>query len=519
MRTTRRFTLAALGCLAITASAPAQRILPEILEGRYTITLEQVASGLSGPAFPGGPTQFAPTMLREFPDGSGRLAIATLGGVVRIVDAQGALLETPLLDTTSGNPLADLSRPGNYGMTGFVFHPGFADPGSAGFRALYTVTTEIAGAGTPDFTTNPTGESHQDVLAEWRVRADDPNSVDPASRRVLMRVRQPRQDHNLNDLAFGPDGTLYIASGDGGNTIASSTNGQNTSTVFGAILRIDVDRLPGNAPSANGQYAIPSDNPFAQSGGTEAKEIYAYGFRNPFRMSFDLATGDLFAGSVGQRSVESVYRVVAGANHGWNLKEGSFLYDPAINFSGPPNSVLPDLPGKDGLTLAQRLGLIDPIAEYDHVEGLSVTGGFVARGASASRLNGRYVFGDFVNGRLFSVRAPDGGVITRLRIDPNGAAPPARLYSFAQDESGGIYILGGNASGSNAFVLKIVGASADPCPGDANGDDIVNFADLNTVLSSFGAAGQGIPGDLNNDGLVNFSDLNLVLSAFGTSCE
>ena len=204
-------------------------------------------------------------------------------------------------------------------MTGFVFHPGFADPKSPGFRALYTATTEIAGAGTPDFTTNPTGESHQDVLAEWRVRADDPNSVDPASRRVLIRVRQPRQDHNLNDLAFGPDGMLYIASGDGGNTVASSSNGQNTSSIFGAILRIDVDRLPGNALSANGQYAIPSDNPFAHSPGTEAKEVYAYGFRNPFRISFDRATGDLFAGSVGQRSVESVYRVVAGGTTGGTL--------------------------------------------------------------------------------------------------------------------------------------------------------------------------------------------------------
>jgi hypothetical protein len=504
--------------IALSAVAQAQRILPEILQGRYTITLERVASGLSGPAFPGGPTQFAPTMLREFPDGTGRLAVCTLGGVIRVIDGAGTLLPDPFLDTTTGNPLADLSMPGNYGMTSFVFHPGFADGSSAGFRTLYTITTEVVGAGAPDFEPPQSSNSHQDVLAEWKVRVDDPSEVDPASRRVLMRIRQPNRDHNLNDLAFGPDGCLYLALGDGGNQVALSFNAQNLSVVFGKILRIDVDRLPGNAISANGQYAIPIDNPFADSTGNEAREIFAFGLRNPFRISFDAATGDLYAGDVGQRSVESVDRVVAGGNYGWNLKEGSFLYDPAVNFSGPINSVEPDLPGKDGLTLAQRLGLIDPIAEYDHIEGRSVTCGYVARGPLASALAGRLVFGDFTAGKLLSIDPGGAGVITLLRVDAAGDPAPTRVYSFAEDLSGDLYILGGTASG-DGVILKIVGAIADPCPGDTNGDNIVNFADLNAVLSAFGQSGAGLPADLNGDGVVNFSDLNAVLSAFGTGCR
>jgi len=220
---------------------------------------------------------------------------------------------------------------------------------------------------------------------------------------------------------------------------------------------------------------------------------------------------------VGQRSVESVERIVAGGDHGWNLKEGSFLYDPATNYSGPINSVLPDLPGKDGLTLAERLGLIDPIAEYDHVEGRSVTGGYVYRGDLAPALEGRYLFADYTTGKLFSIDAHTGGEITLLQVDPNGASAPARVYSFAEDESGEVYLLGGDFSG-NAFIVKVVGATG-PCSGDANGDDVVNFADLNAVLSAFGQTGAVGGADLNHDGVVNFADLNEVLSAFGGKCD
>jgi hypothetical protein len=514
-----RRSLAITAIAAITVTASAQRILPEIVEGRYTVTLEQIASGLSGPAIDGGPLQFAPTSLREFPDGSGRLAISTLGGVVRLLDANGDVLPTPFLDTTTGNPFADLSRPGNYGMVSVTFHPEFANAQSAGYRKVYTITTEVAGAGVPDFEPPQASNSHQDVLAEWTVSATDPDVVDPSSRRVLMRVRQPNRDHNLNDIAFGPDGYMYLALGDGGNVIAMSFNAQSTSNVFGKILRIDVDMRPGNTPSANGQYAIPIDNPFAQSTGNEVKEIFAFGLRNPFRLSFDRATGDLYTGDVGQRSIESLDRIEIGGNYGWNLKEGSFLYDPSTNFSGPINSVQPDLPGKDGLTLAQRLGLTDPIAEYDHVEGRSVTGGFVYRGGLAPALTGRHIFGDFSLGRYFSTSAPDGGAITFLRFDPSGDPAPIRAYSFAEDESGEIYILGGDAQG-DGVILKVIAAIADPCPGDANGDNFVNFTDLNEVLSAFGQSGApGFTGaDLNGDGIVDFADLNAVLSAFGVDC-
>lgn len=500
----------AAALLAIWLGAPALAqapILPAPTPNDITLTLELVASGLSGPAFEGGPTQFAPTDLAHAGDGSGRLFVATLGGVVRVIDADGNLLPDPFLDTTTGNPAADLTRPGNYGMVCVAFHPGFADPMSPGFRRLYTITTEFSNSGTPTFTAPQSGQTHQDVLNEWQADANNPNAVDTSTRRELIRTRQPRVDHNLNQVAFGPDGLMHITMGDGGNTVASSNHAQQLSNAFGKVLRIDVDMLPGNAPGANNQYAIPADNPFVDEPGA-LPEIYAYGLRNPYRLSFDDLTGALFVGDVGQRSVEEVNIVTPGGNYGWNLKEGSFLYDPDTNFSGPINSVQPDLPDKNGQTLADREGLTDPVAEYDHLEGRSITGGHVARGTHAA-LEGLYVFADFFRGRLFAVDADPASrsarPITEFPINPDGAPLPQRIYALGRDEQGGIYILGGPANGSDGVVLRIAAARA-PCPGDLNDDDRVDFDDFSLVLAGFGAT-------------YDFGDFSLVLAHFGQTCN
>ncbi|TVQ65357.1 MAG: hypothetical protein EA379_00165, partial [Phycisphaerales bacterium] len=379
-------------------------------------------------------------------------------------------------------------------------------------RRLYTVTSEFSNSGTPTFTAPQTGQSHQDVVYEWLVDANDPNTVDTSTRRELIRTRQPRVDHNLNQLAFGPDGYLYIVMGDGGNTVASSEHAQQLDNAFGKVLRIDVDMLPANTPSANNQYAIPADNPFLNTPGA-LPEIFAYGLRNPYRLAFDDATGALYVSDVGQRSVEAINRITPGANYGWNLKEGSFLYDPAINFSGPRNSVLPDLPDANGETLADREGLTDPLAEYDHLEGRSVTGGHVARDTHPA-IEGLYIFGDFIFGRLFAIDADApparsaAAPVTEFTIDTDGPPLPQRIYSIGRDEQGHIYILGGPASGADGVVLRIAAATAPPapCPGDYNADSVVDFADLSLILNGFGDE-------------YGFEDLSTVLANFGATCE
>jgi glucose/arabinose dehydrogenase len=292
------------------------------------------------------------------------------------------------------------------GLLGLAFHPDYQQNG-----LLYTYTSE-RNAGPPTFpTTLPTGSTpdHQNVVAEWQaVNPANPGlGVDPASRRELMRVDWPQFNHDGGDMAFGPDGFLYISMGDGGgaddadgqefvvadgalpaNTVPivghqGDGNAQKLNTPLGKILRIDVN---GNN-SANGQYGIPADNPFVGVAGLD--EIFAFGFRNPFRFSFDSATGALFVGDVGQNDIEEVDVVVKGGNYGWNFKEGTLFFHingTAEGFASPQPDPARTVPS----------GLIDPIAQYDtHAEGHSVIGGFVYHGSRIPQLQGRYVFGEF----------------------------------------------------------------------------------------------------------------------------
>ena len=331
--------------------------------------------------------------------------------------------------------------PGSFderGFLGLAFHPNYRKNG-----LVYTYSSEPLDSGIPDFPIPDTGEppapnASLSVIREWHVA--DPkrpgSAVDPASSRVVLRVEQPQFNHNGGAIAFGPDGMLYIALGDGGMADdqgpghAPGGNGQDLSdgNVLGKILRID----PGASNSANGQYGIPADNPFVDEQG--ADEIFAYGFRNPFRMSFDSKTGELYAADVGQNDIEELDLVVGGGNYGWPIKEGTFLFD--MNGADPGFTTV-DSPGVPA-------GLIDPIAQYDHDEGVSVTGGFVYRGQQVKDLRGTYVFGDFTinfggpQGRLFHIG--QNGQLAEL-VPASG---PVGMFitGFGQDRTGELYVMG-----------------------------------------------------------------------------
>ena len=246
------------------------------------------------------------------------------------------------------------------GLLGFAFHPRFKENGE--FFIYYT-TKE-----TP----------HTSIISRFRTKKGDPRQGDLSSEEELMRLKQPFWNHNGGTLCFGPDGYLYIALGDGGGKNDPHGHGQNLNTLLGSILRIDVDK------KENGKnYAIPKDNPFA--GRKDARpEIYAYGIRNIWRMSFDQKTGLLYAADVGQNLWEEINIVSAGGNYGWNKREGMHPF------------------GEDGQQASKKF--IEPIFEYDHETGKSITGGDVYRGKAVPELDGYYLYADYVSGRLWGLK-------------------------------------------------------------------------------------------------------------------
>ncbi len=367
------------------------------------------------------------------------------------------------------------------GLLGLAFHPQFATN-----RKFYTYTSE-PNNGPPTFTTTlPAGHpaDHQNVVAEWKANdAANPGAgADPNNRRELLRVDWPQFNHDGGDLAFGLDGFLYISMGDGGGAddrdgqlfIVAGTggqeapivghgldgNGQKLTVPLGKIHRIDVN----GTNSANGQYGIPHNNPFVGTPGA-VKEIFAFGFRNPFRFSFDSRNGDLYVGDVGQNDIEEVNIVVRSGNYGWRIKEGTLFFNPNDNAEGfasrepPASAVIPR-------------NLKDPIAQYDtHHEGHSVIGGFVYRGSKVRDLVGRYVFGDFSllfkfptgphdYGRLFHIIPGGAGLrdINQIQVLPGNALSMA-LLGWGQDASRELYALGnisGVPFGTGGRVLKLV---------------------------------------------------------------
>ena len=340
----------------------------------------------------------SPVELLQAPGAAGRWYVVEQAGVVRAFPNDNAATSaavTTVLDL-SGQVVAG----GETGLLGMAFHPDFpADP-----RVFVCYTT-----GTPLLSR----------LSEFQSR-DGGATLDPTSERVLLSVAQPQSNHNGGHLAFGPDGYLYLGLGDGGGSgdpHGTIGNGQDTHTLLGKILRIDVDVLP---------YGIPAGNPFAASnlcgaGGTGAAdcaEIYAWGLRNPWRFSFDTVTSQLWIGDVGQDAWEEIDRIGAPANLGWRCREGAHDYNTSCGAA---------------------LNLVDPVAEYDHGVGESVTGGFVYRGSLYPTLAGRYVFGDFISHRLWSIAA-DTPAGTVLAVS-GGTDAGFGISGFGRDVDGELYAL------------------------------------------------------------------------------
>ncbi len=494
------------GCGVPVSALPCAGILtdpmPNAPSSTITVTLETVTTALESPAQ-------TPTDIVPVHDGSGRLFVATIQGIVLELSPDGSI--STLLDSTNPNTKID---PARYGMISVVLHPGFLEPLSPGFRRLYTLTTENPGSAPADFGGN--GFTHQDVIHEWMIDANDPGAVDPASKRELLRVGQPNGDHNISDMEFLEDGTLLIAVGDGRNSPAgqpqTGDGAQNIATIFGSIIRIDpLGQVGTLAP--NGEYSIPNDNPFFSTPGA-VREIYAYGFRSPYRINRDPLTGEVFVGDVGQLTIEELSILQPGGNFGWNIHEGSFLFD------RDTYGVCID-PSPDPM-------LVDPIAEYDHGDGRSIVAGHTYRGTALPVLSGLHVFADFIGGpasqnraRLFITNPAVGGAYG-LSVNPAGAPLPFFIYSVSVDADGEILIAGTSVSGEGKIV-RVVGASA--CRGDITGpagmpDGQINVDDLNAILSAWGTiVGVGSPLDVaGGDGLVNVDDLNVVLSNWGSNC-
>ncbi len=409
----------------------------------WTFTAALVAEGFTNP-----------TALAVPADGSGRLFVTEQTGAVKVIESDGTVLSEPLLDI--GDKLApQLKAYDESGLLGMVFHPAFSENGR--FFLFYNAAP---GADTPE-------GYHSDVrVSEFQISPESTDRADQGSEAVLLEVPQPQANHNGGQLAFGPDGYLYIGIGDGGNAndvgpghTEDIGNAQDLTNLLGTILRLDVSE-PGRA-------SVPETNPFAGSG-TAQPEIYAYGFRNPWRFSFD-RQGDcrLFCGDVGQSLYEEINIVTAGGNYGWNIREGRSCFDPE-NATSPPADC------SDTGYLGEPL--IDPIIAYPHpggsgdIAGRSVTAGYVYRGARLEQLEGVYVFADwstsFVQPSGFVMAAEEAAdgtwTVARASLqDGSGRELSRFLLSFGEDENGELYLLTSRSLGPAGFsgeVYRLTGA-------------------------------------------------------------
>ena len=349
--------------------------------------LQLIVSGLSSPLY------------LTAPSGDlSRLFVVEQTGGIRIIK-DGALLPTPFLDIST-----KITAGGEQGLLGLAFDPDYASTGR--FVVHYTDTN---------------GDTH---LSQFTV-SSDPDVADPASEQIILTADQPYNNHNGGQVLFGPDGMLYLGLGDGGSEGDPQGRGQDLSDLLGSILRLDV--------RSTSPYSVPPDNPFVGQAGVQP-EVWSYGLRNPWRFSFDRATGDLYIGDVGQDSFEEVDVAPAaagsgkGLNFGWNIMEGTHCYNASTC-------------NQSGLTL--------PVLEYPHSEGCSVTGGYVYRGSVIPALQGLYFFGDYCQGTVRSFRY-QGGSATELTDWPT-LRPGGSITSFGEDAAGELYVV--IQSGS---VFKIV---------------------------------------------------------------
>ncbi len=355
----------------------------------------------------GKPQPFRPIVLTHAGDGSNRIFVASERGPVYVFDNDPQVSQAKLfMDITDRVSYKDSQN--EEGLLGLAFHPKFKENGQ--FFIYYSSKKS----------------PQTSIISRFRVSGDNPNRADPNSEEEILRIKQPFWNHNGGTLAFGPDGYMYIALGDGGSANDPMENAQNLGTLLGSILRIDVDH------KANGKnYAVPADNPFVKKAGAKG-EIWAYGLRNVWRLSFDRQTGTLWAADVGQNLFEEIDIIVRGGNYGWNLREAGHPF------------------GAKGV--GPREDLIEPVWEYDHGVGKSITGGVVYRGQRLPKLQGAYLYADYVTGNVWALRYDTAKqkVLGNYSI----AAPRLPIITFGEDEKGEAYFTAVSADGRGIYRFE-----------------------------------------------------------------
>ncbi len=386
-------------------------------EGSKIPFADEAAAVRAVPAFPGATWEgwspesddgtpvvpLRPLIVTHAGDGSGRRFVLDQSGMIHVF-RPGSVEGKLFLDLRPGT--SPWGKYNEEGLLGLAFHPRFRETGE--FFVTYSVK----------------GDKRLEHLSRFRVSRDDPDRADPASEELVLAVDQPFWNHNGGSIAFGPDGFLSWGLGDGGSRDDPFGNGQKLDTLLGKILRIDVDRREDGRA-----YAIPADNPFV--GRTDARgEIFAFGFRNPWQIAFDRETGRLWAADVGQDLLEEVDIVAKGGNYGWSLREGTQAFGNRPEADAKP---------------------LDPVWEYDHQVGKSITGGFVYRGRLLPALVGSYLYGDFVSGRLWALDLDEAtGRATNREIPWNGLP----IFGFGTDADGEAYVLTSSPTGQGVFRLE-----------------------------------------------------------------
>lgn len=348
-----------------------------------------------------------PVGLKQAPADNSRWYVVEKRGAVMAFDNDPAATQSDVFLDISSQVNDDFSESG---LLGLAFHP------------QYPAVPEVFVS-----YNSGTGNALTSVISRF-VLDSSGLALDPASEQIVLQFQQPRTNHNGGDLAFGADGFLYASFGDGGGGGDPEENGQDTRNLFGTVIRLDVDSAT--------PYAIPPDNPFAGlsrcstgSGPSDCAEIYAWGFRNPWRMSFDSATANLWLGDVGQGAWEEINRVELGGNYGWNDREGANCFDPITGCA---------------------LGFDEPVTQYDHSVGQSVTGGYVYRGTQINDLVGFYVFADFVSGQLFAVSNDAQPTQEPQLVGSAGGS----ISAFAQDVEQNLYVV----SFSTGVIFQVIAA-------------------------------------------------------------
>ena len=344
------------------------------MEALRELDVEQAYPGLS----------FDRPVALVFPnDGADRGFVVEQAGRIVLLDSDGDVATfLDIRDRVSDRGMEE-------GLLGLAFDPDFVSNGF--FYVYYSASGP-----------------RRSVISRFSVSTED-SAADSNSEKVILEVEQPYSNHNGGQILFGTDGFLYVGLGDGGSAGDPKGHGQNTGTLLGTILRLDVSVM-----ESTGSYAVPTDNPFIGVEGARS-EIWAYGLRNPWRFTFDSETGDLWAADVGQNALEEVDLIRAGLNYGWNIMEGDECYS----------------------RFCDTHGLELPIAVYGRDDGCSITGGYVYRGTRLPSLYGAYVFGDYCSGKIWALRYDGSRVTESIQL----ADTKLRISSFAEDAEGELYIL------------------------------------------------------------------------------